>query len=296
MKQKRLLGGNFVLLLLLLTITMVSVVSAQTYYYGSNSFIQGFERVFQGIIDFLSAILTPFFGFSSIAGLTTGEVLFIKILFFSVVLAIIWSVVDAIALFGDNTWARVLVSIATSILATRILASPGWIETLMLPYSVLGIAIASLIPLLILFYFFEMTSCQRIFRKIGWIFVGVVFLSLYFMRADEIGAAAGGNFNPAWIYLITTFACLAFFLFDGTIQSALRRAEVGRIHDLSHAHGIAAVNREARRLEADIRAGGYNFNPAGRITGTHYRTIYNNLAGQAAALGIALPPTLPHPA
>lgn len=290
MKEKRLIDNYKKVLSSLVLLLLVSIVSAQTYYSGSNSFMQGFEKVFNGVVEFLRVLLEPFFGVSTIAGLTTGEVLFIKILFFSLILAVVWSVVDRIGVFGDNTWARVLVAIGASLLSTRILASPGWIETIMLPYSTLGIAISAGIPLIIYFFFIEKGlegEEYRVLRRASWIFGMVIFAVLYFSRADEIGRIAGGSFNPAWIYLFSTAACLVLFLADGTIQSAFGKARSENITSLHRSKLKLALSGEIEALrKAVYEDNAYPTRRNGKIDDLDYERIYDSLMGRAKAAGM----------
>ncbi|MDO8517011.1 MAG: hypothetical protein Q7S33_02700 [Nanoarchaeota archaeon] len=200
---------------LLLSIFILNLVSAATPTVSDpiealKSFGNGFLQVFQ-----------PFF--ETILGTTpSGQLLFAKVLFLLLLFSIIWVVIDQIPLFSSNTWVSVLISITVSLLSTRFLTEAGWVQTILLPYSALGIAITAFLPLLIYFYFVEYAlSKSRILRKAAWIFAAVIFIGLWITRYEEIGAAA-------WVYPTAAGLCIIFFLMDGTIQRALKRMNIER--------------------------------------------------------------------
>ncbi|MBS3073919.1 hypothetical protein J4447_00515 [Candidatus Pacearchaeota archaeon] len=243
--------GAVILAALVVLVSLAVLVSAQ-------GFQQGFQNFWQGIIDILNTILSPVLGTSEdVQGFTQGEVLFMKALLFVIVLAITWSVLEMVPVFEDNTWVVVVVSIAVSILSTRFLATPGWIEAILLPYSALGIALTALVPLIIYFYFVEKTMTNRTARKASWIFGIVVFAALYITRVGAIGTRlpSGYPFNPAWIYLITAGICLLFFLFDGTIRRAFVDSEMRALGATDRMALGAELRRKITQAQADHVAG-----------------------------------------
>jgi hypothetical protein len=280
---------SFLLATLFSIIISTTIISAQTT--SDSAFIQGFEKAWNGVIDFITVILAPIFGTQSATNLAPGEVLFIKLLFFTILFLFVWSVAEQISLFSERKWAAVLVAIAVSVLATRFLAAPGWIETIMLPYGALGITISAIIPLIIYFYFVQATVENPTMRKISWIFASVVFMILYFMRAEEIGQIAGGGFNPANIYLITAIACIAFLLFDKTIQKTMERVRAENQNQLQQAQDQLALMRKINDIQKDLANGVLQTDTP------HYKTIYNHLRDRARALGVEVRVTggLPQP-
>lgn len=214
-KRAGLFFGVFLLLIL-----GVSFVSAQ------DEVVQGFQKFWQGLIDILDVIAKPIFGSSAIDGMAAGEVLFVKVLLFVIILAIVWSILNIIPLLQESTWAVAVISIAVSVLTTRFLATPGWISTILLPYSVFGIAVSSFFPLVLYFYFIEkIIGDKPTLRKAAWIFAGVVFVGLFISRVSDVASnVPAGKFNPAWIYLITAIVCLIFFIADNTIRRYFLKA------------------------------------------------------------------------
>ncbi len=268
MKKGALITTSIILLLVLVSF----FVSAQTT--SSSGFVNGFGRVWQGVIDFLTIILSPLFG------LGTGEALFIKVLFAIIIFIFVWVIVSTLGLLKDKNWAIVLVSLAVSLLATRILGTQQWIETILLPYSALGIAIASLIPLVIYFYFLEKVVITSTMRKIGWVLAAVVFGMLYLMRVKEIAALNDGGFNPAHIYLITAIICLALFFFDKTIQRTMEKIRAENQNQYEEAQDQMSLMDEIHKIKERLR------NETLLPSHDNYRVTYKRLLDRAKILNI----------
>src|SRR3989338_3911851 len=80
----------------------------------------------------------------------SGEWLFAKVLFLLIILAVVWTALNNIEFFSENTWVLVVVSLGASILATRWLTE-GIVQTILLPYTAVGIAISAGIPFVVYF-------------------------------------------------------------------------------------------------------------------------------------------------
>ena len=82
-------------------------------------------------------------------------------------------------------------------------------------------------------------------RKISWIFAFVVFIGLFLYRNVELIEKDYNfiDFNPSYIYLITSFLSLIMLWYDGTIQRALDKA---RYQDLAE---IKKIERRAELIE-----------------------------------------------
>lgn len=143
-----------------------------------------------------------------------GEILFAKILIFIVILSLVWFALKQFPFIEGNKFIVSIVSVVVSLLSIRWMSS-DWVSTIVLPYTALGVALASILPLIAYFFFVEKgLANSKTMRRIAWIFAAVVFVGLYITRADSVS-------EFAFIYLVTAAACLLFFLIDGTIQKWL---------------------------------------------------------------------------
>ena len=196
-----------------------------------------FEQSVQGVQDASQILIAPFFG---------GEdnLLFEKILLFLIIVSIIKVTLAKTNIFGDDNRLGILVAFAVALLATRFLSDIQTVQNVLLPYSILGIAISAAIPLIIFFYFIQSFE-SSIIRKVGWIFFVVIFIGLWNMRADELG-------NLAWIYLITGVIAFFFMLFDGTIRRALINQEWEQLEHENREKYEIDIRRQISQLRNDL--------------------------------------------
>ena len=195
-----------VLLVFVFLMVGVSFVSAQ---YGGD-LGSNLGRGMEQLIDIVEGMLGPFF--SVILG-GSGDLLFERIMFLTILLSIIYMVISRMPVFEDNTTVVWIITVTVSLLATRFLADSALVQTIILPYSVLGVALTSALPMLIYFTFVQSFDGTAT-RKMLWIFFIVVFFGLWGARYDAVG-------EIAWIYFITAALALIFFLFDGTIRNII---------------------------------------------------------------------------
>ena len=202
MNKKR----GFVLGGFLITVFLISLVAAaegaSDISTSINEFIDGFTKSVQPLA-------------SQILGTTPegSEYLFAKVLFLIIILAIVWTALGKIDFFASKNWALWLVSLAVSILATRWLTTEEIINTIILPYSTLGIAISAGLPFVLWFVIINagMAGKPPIIRRIAWIFFAVIFIGLYLTRKEELTGAR-------WIYPVTAIGALIIAAMDGTIS------------------------------------------------------------------------------
>jgi len=225
--MKKILIGLFISLIL-----FSNFVSAFNFDIGNI-----FQQSVQGVQDASRILISPFFG---------GEdnLLFEKILLFLIIVSIIKVTLAKTNIFGDDNRLGILVAFAVALLATRFLSDIQTVQNVLLPYSILGIAISAAIPLMIFFYFIQSFE-SSIIRKVGWIFFVVIFIGLWNMRADELG-------NLAWIYLITGVIAFFFMLFDGTIRRALINQEWEQLEHENREKYEIDIRRQISQLRNDL--------------------------------------------
>lgn len=212
--------------------------------------------VFGGLADFVSAQLTlqvvadsaenfyntifePFGKFLLGSNTDSGELFFAKLLFFIILISLVNYALSQVSPLQSKSW---IISVVVSILAVRWI-TPTWVETVVLPYTALGIALTSFFPFILYFFYVEKGLAKStVMRKTAWIFAAVVFVGLFFYRVEAvtIGFYPSGiqekpinpAFNPAFIYLITAGLCLIMFIADKTIQNALANVRASADSDL----------------------------------------------------------------
>jgi hypothetical protein len=247
--MKKLLGG-FVFGLFL--ISMFGFVSSGP---GLDSAVGEIQGVGKSIFEVFRPLLEGIVGET-----VNGETFLAKILFLVIIFSIIWVSLEKVSFFRENTWTLVTVGAAASILAIRWFGSSEIVQTAILPYSVLGIAISSGIPF-VLFYFI-VADLTKVMRKVSWIFFSVVFVGLWFSRYEDLG-------NFGYIYLITAGLGLAMLAFDGTLQKIKNKARTQRIRSATNSKLID-------RLHDDLGDADKRFSE-GTIDSKEHKSRLNNI-------------------
>lgn len=225
----------------MLGVFLVSFVSA--YYCGGfyRDPIDGFGRGMEQVILLVENTLGPFF--SVLLG-GSGEMLFERVLFLFVVLAIVYVVTSKMNVFKDNKIVIWIVTIAVSLLSTRFLLETDVINSIILPYTVLGVSLSAILPLIIYFTFVQSFTGSATLRKLLWIFFIVVFVGIWGSRYSSLG-------ELSWIYFFTAVAALIFLLFDGTIQHKIIKQRRERQNIDNKEQDIARVRKELSDLRRD---------------------------------------------
>ncbi len=196
----------------------------------------GLEHGSEQVIDLVEGIVGPF---ASVFLGGEGDFLFERILFFVIVLSIVYVILSTkVPIFSEQPTLVWIVTIAISLLSTRFLTETQIIKTIILPHSVLGIALSAAIPLIIFFFFVESFGNSAVLRKTLWLFFLVVFIGLWASRYDELG-------DFSWIYMMTGIAAFFFFLFDGTIRRVIERSKM-------EARNVGTKEAYLTRLRRDL--------------------------------------------
>ncbi|MBS3066201.1 hypothetical protein J4205_00100 [Candidatus Pacearchaeota archaeon] len=191
-----------VTILLLIFMSMMSFVSAAL----SDSITGGLDSVTNTFEPVLKYILgsTP-----------DGEFLLVKLLFLILLLGVIYQAVRHVPTIGENKSLSWLIAIIASILAVRYLTSEAIVTFIWLPTGVLGVALASILPFIIYFFFIQGFD-QGMIRKVGWITFGVIYLGLAIVRWPDLAIDQG--YNLGWLYILIFVLSILAFLFDDRIK------------------------------------------------------------------------------
>ncbi|MFA5060701.1 MAG: hypothetical protein WC494_00080 [Candidatus Pacearchaeota archaeon] len=236
---------GYFLVLLLSSLFLISLVSSA--YYTPGSFGSGLGFGVSQLIEIIEDVSYPLA--ASIFGST--EYIFEKLLFLLIIVSIIYVVLGKIPIFGGSEKTeksiRWIVTLAIGLLATRFMIETELIQMMILPYTVLGVVLTSILPLVI-YFFFVITGFQgttlgySVMRKVLWIFFGIVFIGIWNSRIDQIG-------DLAWIYLATGLISFLFLFLDGTINRAILRSKYGELKRDSLLRNIAKEKENLDEIE-----------------------------------------------
>src|SRR3989344_9636575 len=152
-----------------------------------------FSQATGQVENFVSAVRDSFSNLAS----DENKPIFIKTLFFILVFLIIGAVISLIPLFGDKPGIGWLVSLIVSILSIFFIPEE-FITPMLNPYSALGIALISIIPFAILFFFVQNLNNQFL-ESLTWMFYAIMLLALSVYTTLQ---------NPeswaAWVYGIAS--------------------------------------------------------------------------------------------
>ncbi len=199
---------SFITSLFLLLVS--PIVSAS--YYGSN-LASGLGYGMSQLIDAVEQMLGPFFSVILGGG---GDMLFERILFLAIILAVVYIVISQMEVFKENQVVIWIISISIALLSTRFLIENNLVQTMILPYSVFGVAISTVIPILIYFKFVQSFDDSATVRKMLWIFFIIAFIGIWGARYDDIG-------NLSWIYMASALTALIFLLFEAASKPNVSR-------------------------------------------------------------------------
>lgn len=165
------------------------------------------NRVIHAILGFLSPVFELIIG-----DYNTSEFFFSKILLFILLFIIIKNVLDRTPIGEHNERIGFIISLIVSILSIRFINQNNFFESIFVQYGTLGIAITTVFPMVIFFWFIHNTNIGSFGRRIAWIIYTTSLTLIWFSKA-QIPATAD------WIYLITISATIVFVLFDKKIHS-----------------------------------------------------------------------------
>lgn len=218
-------------------IFLINFVAAQySGGYGFLDFRRGSQDVINAVVDFSEPFLQVILGGDNY----TGWILFEKFLIFMLILSIVYLSLNKVPMFGEQRNILWIVTIIVSILAVRYL-SVGWINTILLEYQVLGVALTGILPFIIYLFFLHNVSNSSIVRKIGWIFFIIVYYGLW---------STSGTYNYGQIYLWTMVVSGLFLLFDGTIHKYYMTQGVMDARQSSYASKIAEIDGEINSINS----------------------------------------------
>ena len=215
-----------------------SFVSAQT------SLASGLSKGMNQLIAAVEGMLGPFFSVILGGG---SDLLFEKILFLAIILAIVYLIISRMDVFKGNDIVIWVVSVSVSLLSTRFL-SGELLRTVLLPYSILGVSISAALPILIYFTFVQSFKKSATIRKTLWIFYMVVFITIWSVRYDSLG-------QVSFIYLLSAIAALLFFLFDGTIRRAIVAHWMEELNVDNRSQFLTGIRKELGELEKNRKLG-----------------------------------------
>lgn len=185
------------LVVLSLLVTSIASVSADTPRQGAERLVDSVKDIFEPIIG-------------AVFGGVWNEYLFEAFLFFLIALSFIYVSLSRMEIFAKKPVVIWTITLAVSLLSTRFLAESDWVSFVLLPYNILGVALLSVIPFVI-FFFFIHSFDEPIIRKWGWAAYIIIYLALWYRSLGELG-------QIAYIYLFVALLGLIMIASDKAVR------------------------------------------------------------------------------
>jgi len=227
--------------ILFFSIFLLNFVSAYYGGYGLIDLRQGSEQVIQWAVDFAEPFLQVLLG----GEYYTGYLLFERLLLFLILASIIYLSLKNMGLLGSNKGVLWIITLAVPLIGIRFLDF-DWLNTILIQYKILAIALTAALPFVIYFFFLHGVFPENAtMRKIGWIFFGCIYLGLWITEEPP---------EHAVIYEWTFLASLIFLFLDGTISRYM-------LHQRIKAAGATSLWGHINKLEEQKRNFSYSNMP-----------------------------------
>jgi hypothetical protein len=165
------------------------------------------SEVVVSTINAAIAVFGPLFA-AIIGDYSTNEFFFAKVLLFILLFVIVYVVLKKTPFFGDHKGVGIIIALVVSIFAVRFISENQLIQGILLPYGTLGVALTTLLPFLIFFYFIHESEMTGMGRRIVWVVFLVIFFVLWAYKADKLEDISNQ------IYVWTMVAVVAATVWD----------------------------------------------------------------------------------
>ncbi len=223
---------------------------------------KGVAQFTDAVWSFADGFVTFFFGPGSV------ELQFQRLLILLIVFTLVYVLTSRIPLFAEKKTTIWIITISVSLLATRFLTRSDFVSSVLLSYSVLGVVLTSVLPLVIYFFFVHSFKDNPILRKILWLFFIGVFMGLWWYRSYDPGWG-----DLEWIYFFTGIFALIFLLFDGTIRRALINMEMSETGFTNRAQFQADILKRMDETRANVSKGYLSEGAGNAIIGRLHRQL-----------------------
>lgn len=229
------------LFLMLFLAIMIGVVFP---FVSAQSGLPSVGLIVQKIVESIESIFAPIFQ-ALIGNYSTGEFFFAKVLVLILLFVVIRAAVGSIPTLGENKMVVNIIAIVVSILAIRYMNENDFVRGILLPYGILGVALTTIIPFLIFFFFVHKTMESGTGRKIAWIIFMIIMCAIWFNRYDSLNNVAN------YIYFGVIVLAILLFLFDKNVREYFAMRDIEKA--TKHANEdmlIEAYHKYIKALEA----------------------------------------------
>ncbi|MBS3072410.1 hypothetical protein J4477_01085 [Candidatus Pacearchaeota archaeon] len=256
---------SLIILLLTFSIFLTAIVSAQQ----SQMLVDNIDKTLKSLEPLVKYIVGDITDSTSTT--KASEILFIKVLFLIILIAIIYKAVERTPTIGENKAVSWVITIIASLLAVRLITTDALVNFLWTPTGVLGVALITILPFIIFFFFIEGFG-EPLIRKTGWMVFAVIYFLMGLLRWNELklnpanyGDVAnipifgGGDYNwlpfilnLSWVYMIIGILAVIIFIYDSKVRAKYVSNSIKAGMKTSDAVELADLEDELRRVRGSI--------------------------------------------
>ncbi len=222
----------------LLTILLTSLVSAGP--------VEGVQQLLSGLGQII-LLLTQFISDTILNINSFDEFLFAKLLLFTIILLIVYTVIKRNPILGGNKTIHWIISSAISILSIRYI-SDEFIQAILIQYGALAVGLTIFLPLMIYFFFIHQSGLGPAGRRVGWMVFIISFLALWLFRYDELGEAN-------WIYWIGMGVAVFAVMLDKKIHKHFQFSDFRKVRARHRSKMKRGLMRDLKTLDEDLANG-----------------------------------------
>jgi len=226
---------------LLLSSMFIGMVSAQYFWYDLR---QGSEQMINIFVDFGEPFLQRLFGYRQYNGIQLFQLFMILVLLISIIFVAV-SNVPALEDYKAVVW---IISIIVPLISVRNI-DLIWLNTILIQYKVLAIAMTMVLPFIIYAFFLLAIGEKAPFiRKFGWALFIVIYYGLYVTAkpAEQVYYK---------LYMWTALAGIVMLALDGTISRWYMQQQLKASGQTDKAQHIANLRKEIREIQEAIEKG-----------------------------------------
>jgi len=233
---------NLLLIILISTLFILPLANARPFDFGTAT------EITTNVINNILSILSPIFQ-EVIGEYDTSDFFFSKVLLLILLIIILKNIIDRTPISEGNGKIGLLISVIISIISIRFMNENEFFEAIFIQYGVLGIAITTILPMVIFFYFIHNTNVGTFGRKVFWMIYTVILTGIWIVKSSEIPEVAN------WIYGITILLTITFIFLDKSIHSYFGMSDFNKLERRVNKKMIRKAFKELDEMKEDTRAG-----------------------------------------
>ena len=213
--------------------------SSAAYFSGPRGVV---ESVINAYIDIFEPILGALFGGQG----WSSFYLFERFLLFIILAVFIYVILEKFPAFGSHKGIRRIISVIVPLIGIRFI-DYAMLESILLQYELLAIALTSIFPFLLYFYFvYTAIEDYPFARKLAWALFLIVYIGLWTTTSSD---------RTSIVYFWTFLASIGCLIFDRSIKHVFDKRQMQKQDSRFKWREIGKLNEEIDKLNDQVAKG-----------------------------------------